>query len=47
VIHDWGDAECVAILNAIRAAAPVSTVLVVENVLSDDVIAALPSARPL
>jgi C-methyltransferase len=35
VIHDWGDAECVAILNAIRAAAQAPTVLVVENVLPD------------
>ena len=37
VIHDWGDAECVAILSAIRrAAAPGATVLVVENVLPDE-----------
>ncbi len=37
VIHDWGDAECVAILTAIRrAAAPGATVLVVENVLPDE-----------
>jgi C-methyltransferase len=35
VIHGWGDAECVAILNAIRAAAQAPTVLVVENVLPD------------
>ena len=37
VIHDWGDAECVAILTAIRrAAAPGATVLIVENVLPDE-----------
>jgi hypothetical protein len=37
VIHDWGDAESVAILSAIRrAAAPAATVLVVENVLPDE-----------
>jgi hypothetical protein len=37
VIHDWGNAECVAILSTIRrAAAPGATVLVVENVLPDE-----------
>ena len=37
VIHDWGNAECVAILSRIRrAAAPGATVLVVENVLPDE-----------
>jgi hypothetical protein len=37
VIHDWGDAECVAILDAIRRAAPSgATVLVIEDVMPDD-----------
>jgi C-methyltransferase len=37
VIHDWPDAECGAILSAIRrAAASGATVLVIENVLPDD-----------
>jgi C-methyltransferase len=37
VIHDWPDAECVAILRAIRAAAGMGArVLVIENVLPDD-----------
>ena len=37
VIHDWADAECVAILSAIRrAASPGATVLIIEDVLPDD-----------
>ena len=37
ILHDWPDAECVAILSAIRrAAAPGATVLVVESVLDED-----------
>ena len=37
VIHDWADAEAIAILSAIRrAAAPGAKVLVVENVLTDE-----------
>ena len=37
VIHDWADAECIAILSAIRrAASPGAKVLVIENVLTDD-----------
>jgi C-methyltransferase len=37
VLHDWPDADGVAILSAIRrAAAPGATVLIVENVLPDD-----------
>lgn len=37
VLHDWGDADCVAILSAIRrAAATGAVVLVLENVLPDD-----------
>jgi C-methyltransferase len=37
VLHDWPDAECVAILRAIRAAAGAGAkVLVIENVLPDD-----------
>ena len=37
VIHDWADAQCVAILKSIRDAAPDSgTVLIIENVLPDD-----------
>jgi hypothetical protein len=37
VIHDWPDAESVAILSAIRRAAAISaTVLVIENVLPDN-----------
>lgn len=36
VLHDWGDAECAAILSAIRrAASPGAKVLVIENVLVD------------
>jgi len=36
VIHDWADAECVAILSAIRRAAmPGATVVIVENVLPE------------
>lgn len=37
VIHDWADAECIAILSAIRRAArPGAKVLVIENVLTDE-----------
>jgi hypothetical protein len=37
VLHDWADEQCVAILSAIRRAAPEgATVLVVEDVLPDD-----------
>jgi C-methyltransferase len=37
VIHDWPDAECVAILRAIRAAAGTgATVLIIENVLAEN-----------
>jgi hypothetical protein len=37
VIHDWADAECLAILSAIRRAAPPgATVLVVEDVMPDE-----------
>jgi O-methyltransferase len=37
VLHDWRDAECVAILSAIRRAAPSGgRVLVIENILPDD-----------
>jgi C-methyltransferase len=37
VIHDWADAECVAILSAIRrAASPGATVLVIEDALPAD-----------
>jgi C-methyltransferase len=37
VIHDWADAECVAILSAIRRAASAgATVLVIEDVLPDE-----------
>src|SRR4029078_3158424 len=36
IIHDWPDAECLSILSAVRhAAAPGSTVLVIETVLHD------------
>jgi hypothetical protein len=36
ILHDWGDEQCVAILNAIRrAAARDATVLVIESVLAD------------
>jgi C-methyltransferase len=36
IIHDWADAECLAILSAVRrAAAPGATLLVVETVLHD------------
>jgi O-methyltransferase len=37
IIHDWPDAECVAILSAIRkAAASGATVLVIESILPDE-----------
>lgn len=37
VIHDWADAESIAILSAIRrAATPGAKVLVIENVLTDE-----------
>ena len=37
VIHDWADAECVAILSAIRRAAPSgATLLVIESVIADE-----------
>ena len=37
VLHDWGDEQCVAILSAIRRAAPDSaTVLVVEDLMPED-----------
>jgi C-methyltransferase len=37
IIHDWPDAECLAILSAVRrAAAPGATLLVIETVLHDD-----------
>ena len=37
VMHDWGDAECAAILSAIRrAASPGARVLVIEDVMPDD-----------
>jgi C-methyltransferase len=37
IIHDWPDAECLAILSAVRrAAAPGATVLVIETILHDD-----------
>ncbi len=37
VIHDWADADAIAILSAIaRAAAPGAKVLVIENVLTDE-----------
>ena len=37
IIHDWPDAECVAILSAIRRAAePGASVLVIENVLEEE-----------
>jgi C-methyltransferase len=37
VIHDWGDEQCIAILKAIRDAAPDDgTVLIIENVLPED-----------
>ncbi|GAC1412228.1 MAG: hypothetical protein NVSMB60_33950 [Mycobacterium sp.] len=36
VLHDWDDDRCVAILEAVRAAADVgSTLLVIENLLTD------------
>jgi C-methyltransferase len=36
IIHDWPDAQCLAILGAVRrAAAPGATVLVIETVLRD------------
>ena len=35
-MHDWPDAECLAILSAVRrAAAPGATVLVIETILRD------------
>jgi C-methyltransferase len=37
VIHDWADEQCVAILKAVRDAAPDdATVIIIENVLPDD-----------
>ena len=37
VLHDWGDEQCVAILNAIRRAAPEgATVLVVEDLMPEE-----------
>jgi C-methyltransferase len=37
VLHDWADEQCVAILNAIRRAAPEgATVLVVEDLMPED-----------
>jgi C-methyltransferase len=37
VLHDWADEQCVAILNAIRRAAPDSaTVLVVEDLMPEE-----------
>jgi hypothetical protein len=37
VLHDWADEQCVAILNAIRRAAPGSaTVLVVEDLMPEE-----------
>src|SRR4029078_3445484 len=37
ILHDWPDAETVAILSAVaRAAPPHSKVLIVENLLADD-----------
>jgi C-methyltransferase len=37
VIHDWADAECVAILSAVRrAASPGATVLVIEDLMPDE-----------
>jgi hypothetical protein len=36
ILHDWPDAECLAILSAVRrAAAPRATVLIVEDILAD------------
>ena len=46
VLHDWADEQCVAILSAIRRAAPDSaTVLVVEDLLPEE--QAAPSASTL
>ena len=37
IIHDWPDAECIAILSAIRRAAPLGAkVLVIESVLTEE-----------
>jgi hypothetical protein len=37
VLHDWPDADALAILTAVRRAAPPdATVLIVENILDDD-----------
>ena len=37
IIHDWGDAEAVAILRAVRAAAPPrATLLLIETLVPDD-----------
>jgi C-methyltransferase len=37
VLHDWADQECIAILNAIRRAAPAnSTLLIVEGVIPEE-----------
>ena len=37
MLHDWADEQCVAILNAIRRAAPDSaTVLVVEDLIPEE-----------
>jgi hypothetical protein len=37
VLHDWADEQCVAILNAIRRAAPASaTVLVIEDLIPEE-----------
>jgi hypothetical protein len=46
VLHDWADEQCVAILNAIRRAAPDSAkVLVVEDLIPEE--RADPSASTL
>ena len=37
VLHDWADQECIAILNAIRRAAPAdSTLLIIEGVIPEE-----------
>jgi hypothetical protein len=37
VLHDWADEECVAILSAVRRAAPPgATLLIIEGVLGPD-----------
>ncbi len=37
IIHDWGDEEAVAILRAIRGAAPLhAKLLVIETIVPDD-----------